>query len=86
MKLVIGGACQGKAEFVRRKFKKEPQKCNENTALTASCINGYHNLIADLLQANKNPQEFTKKLIVENPDVIIICDEVGFGCLSASMA
>ena len=79
MKLVIGGAYQGKTEFVRRKFKAEPKKCDEKTALTAECINGYHNLIANLLQVEINPQEFTKKLIAENPDVIIICDEVGLG-------
>ena len=79
MKLVIGGAYQGKSEFVRRKFNIEPQKCDEKTALTAECINGYHNLVADLLLANQNPQEFTEKLIAANPDVIIICDEVGLG-------
>ncbi|MGI5825160.1 MAG: bifunctional adenosylcobinamide kinase/adenosylcobinamide-phosphate guanylyltransferase [Bacillota bacterium] len=79
MKLIIGGAYQGKSSFVRRNFNTEPKICNETTALTASAVNCFHLLIKDLLQTGKNPQDFTKKLINDNPQAIIICDEVGLG-------
>ena len=79
MKLIIGGAYQGKTDFVRTAFGREPQICNEKTAMTAPAVNCFHLLIKRLLEQGTDPQEFTKELIAKNPNAIIICDEMGMG-------
>lgn len=79
MKLILGGAHQGKTAFAIKKFNTYPQICTESSALTEPCINCFHLLIKDLLSQGKDPYEFTQKLIAENPNAIIICDEIGLG-------
>lgn len=81
MKLIMGGAYQGKTDFVREHFGIEAKPCAWAKALTAPAINCFHLLVRDLLTAGKNPQQFTEDLIRQNPDTIIICDEVGLGII-----
>lgn len=79
MKLIIGGAYQGKTKFVREVFHVEPQICDEKSALKAEAINCFQKLVKDLMVTGKDPQDFTKKLLEVNSNAIIICDEVGLG-------
>lgn len=68
MILVIGGACQGKTEYVRTHFGKE-----------LPVINGYHERIRQQLINGQNPMEEAKELLLKNGDCIIISDEIGCG-------
>lgn len=79
MKLILGGAYQGKTDFAKEKFNIVPKICTPDTALTAPCINCFHLLIKDLLNQKQNPLEYTRKLITENPNAVIICNEIGLG-------
>lgn len=79
MKLYIGGAYQGKTEYVRAHEQLEPAVCTPREALHTPAVNCYHLLVRTLLDAGEDPQTFTKKLITENPDAVILCDEIGMG-------
>ena len=79
MKLYIGGSYQGKTAYVQQQTGILANKCNYDTAFTAKAINYYHLLVRDLLNDGLDIEQFTEKLLTDNPDVIIICDEIGMG-------
>lgn len=86
MRLIIGGAHQGKTAFVKKTMGLMPQSCDQTSALTAPAVNGFHQLVRDILAAGGDPQFFTRMLIRENPDVVILCDEVGLGIVPLDAA
>lgn len=89
MKLVIGGAYQGKKEYVRNKYHIEEARIWQGGYPVPDgewqCINGLHNIIRQTLQSNvyqESQQEilaYVRGLINKIPDIIIIADEVGCG-------
>ncbi len=81
MKLILGGAYQGKTDFVQNKFGLTAKRCTADSAMTAPAINCFHLLVRELLTENRNPLQFTGELIRQNPNAIIICDEVGLGII-----
>lgn len=87
MKLIIGGAYQGKMDYVMRKYKITAEKIADGAALNVSeisdfeCINNFHLLVKSLLENSKNPIEFTEKILLKNRGVIIILNEIGNGII-----
>jgi alpha-ribazole phosphatase len=91
MRLVIGGAFQGKTEYVKRQYHIE-DRCQ--------CINGLHKIIKEMLEdlQEKKPEtqkeqsyvnyitEYFLDLCRQNPDLILICDEVGNGIVPMEKA
>lgn len=86
MELYIGGYCQGKLDYVK---KKKNIADDTSIAMGADCeieevfikpiIYQLHLLIKRMLSENENIEQFLQKLLDRNPHVIIICDEVGMG-------
>lgn len=68
MILVIGGAYQGKEDYVRKHF-------GEGYVI----INHYHQEIRNQLRQGLEPLKEVEGLAVEDEKLIIICDEVGYG-------
>lgn len=83
MELIIGGAFQGKTAYVKNMYPElqilDGQNADEESILSAACINSFHLFIRKCLQEDKDPGQITAKLSAENPKVILICDEVGYG-------
>ncbi|WP_028521469.1 bifunctional adenosylcobinamide kinase/adenosylcobinamide-phosphate guanylyltransferase [Ruminococcus flavefaciens] len=85
MKMIIGGAFQGKIGCATELFGiNEADMVNGNTCdfeevFSAVCIKSYHKLIAKLLAEGVDPVQFTKRLCETNKDVLIIMDEIGCG-------
>ncbi len=85
MKFIIGGAYQGKIGTAIELFGvKESEITNGSTCdfddlFSAKCVKSFHKVIARLLAQGVSPVEFTKRLCLENSDVIIIMDEIGCG-------
>lgn len=94
MRLYIGGSYQGKQEYVLSSWEKEhPESrgqavvaAGEQAALQelkqADILDHFHLLVRQLLESgNKMPeiQEYMRKIVMENPDIWVICDEVGMG-------
>lgn len=84
MKMVIGGAFQGKQAYVKTHFPEIENKewINGNEAkeieiFTKKVIYNFHEYIR-----RQNPEDqktLAARLIQENPDVILITDEIGYG-------
>ena len=79
MILVIGGAFQGKSDFVREKYNIDPVECTCETADFVRAINSYEKIVRQILKEGKDPVEYTKDLIEKNPDAVVICTEIGMG-------
>ncbi len=87
MRLITGGLYQGKREFVRKKYGITPNdifdvdKCPFSAIYSRKCIDNYDRIIKILTEKNENPFLFTEQLIKNNPDVIIIMNEIGNGII-----
>ncbi len=87
MKLITGGAYQGKLDFAIKKYNiNTTEIVNGETFDVADlsnirCINNYHLFVKKLLENGENPISETSKIISENPDIIIIIDEIGNGII-----
>ncbi|MDO4331221.1 MAG: bifunctional adenosylcobinamide kinase/adenosylcobinamide-phosphate guanylyltransferase [Eubacteriales bacterium] len=71
MILVIGGAYQGKEEYVEKNF-----------AAGYAIVKEYHLKIREQMKAGLEPLEEAKKLLAGadiGNDLVVICDEVGYG-------
>ena len=69
MKLVVGGAAQGKETFTKT-------ICNGSRI-----IRDYHCIIREQLEAGLNPMEEAERLYRIEPEVVIVTDEVGNGVI-----
>lgn len=84
MKMVIGGAFQGKQAYVRTHFPEiengewvNGNEAEEMEIFTKKVIYNFHEYIRkrDL----EDQKTLAARLIEENPDVILITDEIGYG-------
>lgn len=91
MKLYIGGFSQGKLNYALTKNCIE--KCNvvnaesaeANELIQAKCIYRLNEWIRKNPDENK-VNELAERLISENPNAVIICDEVGYGVVPIEKA
>lgn len=87
MILVIGGRCQGKTEYAARTFgiPKEAfadgETCTKEELLSAKGVRRFHEYIRRvLLEEGEEEASLTARtLIRENPEAVIISDELGYG-------
>lgn len=87
MRLIIGGAYQGKLDFAIKNYHINTTEIVNGEELDISdlsnikCINNYHLLVKKFLENCENPILETNKIISENPDILIIIDEIGNGII-----
>lgn len=86
MELYIGGCYQGKLDYVK-KIKQITQNeqiaygdvCTREEPFDRPVLYQLHKLIQRLLTQEVDINEYLEELLLQNPDVVIICDEVGMG-------
>ena len=85
MILVIGGAYQGKLNYVCQTFHVEKSRaadgesCSPEEIRRAAVLNHFHLLVKRLVKEGKDPFEAVRQILAENPDLIIISNELGYG-------
>lgn len=84
MKLVIGGAFQGKQAFAQQKFQMQNgwadgSCCTKDELFAAPGVFQFHEYIRRMTAAGQDTQNFAEELIRENPDLIIVTNELGYG-------
>lgn len=72
MKLYIGGLCQGQEALARR----------ENPG--AALLTGFHTVIREKLVAGEDTLAYTQRLCAEQPELVVVSDEVGSGVVPIS--
>ncbi|MDE5966922.1 MAG: bifunctional adenosylcobinamide kinase/adenosylcobinamide-phosphate guanylyltransferase [Lachnospiraceae bacterium] len=97
MKLVVGGAYQGKTEYVKREYgvaegdillsEQIDVRVLQNKIVQAGenivCIGQYHLFIRQGMEQGVDMEALTQSLLLRCPSVIIIMDEVGSGIIPA---
>ena len=79
MKIYIGGAWHGQKELCEQETGLVPVRCTPEEALTAPAIADFHLLIRDVLAAGEGGASYARRLLAENPDAHLTCDEIGGG-------
>lgn len=83
MKLIIGGSCQGKTNWVRESYGIDKinyaGRCGREELADAQAVNGIHLLVKELLSEGSGVWEFFQTLLERNPEIVLIGDEVGLG-------
>lgn len=65
MRLIVGGAYQGKKEYAVEKY--------------GGCVENFHLKIRDWLDSGLDPMTETESFLRENKDAVIVMDEIGCG-------
>lgn len=85
--MIIGGAHQGKLDYAKKKYPGlywiDGKNCTEQELFGAEGICNFHLYIERMMRENKDISEIAKKLPGENPNIIIITDEIGYGIVPA---
>ena len=84
MKLVIGGAFQGKYYYARKTFDIQEgwvdgSTCGWDNIFQARGIRHFHDYIRRRLEAGMDLEGLPRELLERNPQVCILTNEVGYG-------
>ena len=85
MILVIGGAYQGKKEWVMRQYRLEESdwtdgaSCSEEELFRARAVNHFHLFVRRSVEAGRDLSDFAEILQEKNPSLIIVKNEIGCG-------
>lgn len=87
MVLITGGAFQGKRSAAKRLYKLSDgefisgAECDFEEVFSAAAVADYHELVRRLLADGRDVSAFTEKLCRENPNAVILINEVGCGII-----
>lgn len=87
MIMITGGAFQGKTDYAKKRFGFSDddilngESCELDAIFNAKCIRGYQLIVKRLLAENSDPKAFTKQLCKENPNAVVIINEIGSGII-----
>lgn len=87
MELIIGGAYQGKVDYVCKAYGidktmiADGKKASQEEILKAKAIKNFHEWIRQSMLANQQPSLEILEILKINPELIIITDEVGNGII-----
>ena len=74
MILVIGGAYQGKEKFAESLREQEKKAGRERIIVPQ-----FHEWVKNCMKAEQNIEEELREKLAQEPDQIIVCDELGCG-------
>ena len=85
--MIIGGAYQGKADYAKAQFPDVDWKfggeITEEELLKAAGVLGFQEYIRKALKAGEDLTGLAEKLAQQDPDVILVSEEVGYGIVPA---
>lgn len=85
MKLVIGGAFQGKKKYALETFGIEEAhvadgiSCEREDIFQAKMVVHFHEYIRRFLKEEAYLQELPERLLRENPELVVVTNELGYG-------
>lgn len=86
MILIVGGQAAGKKSYARQRFGLAAQSLTPEQALHAPLVADLQDLICQLLETGQDVVAYIAQLMAENPQAVILCDEVGQGIVPLDRA
>ena len=89
MILITGGAFQGKKAYAKKRFALEEQDmvngadCTEAELLKARAVADFQEYVRRVLKEGGDPSLLAEKLYTENPNILVITNELGSGVIPA---
>lgn len=87
MIMITGGAFSGKKDYAKTRFGfpdvdiLNGGNCSLNAVFSAKCIADYQLIVKRLLEEKADVQTFTERLCRENPNAVVIINEIGAGII-----
>ena len=83
MRIITGGAFQGKRAFAERLYPGGEWtgggRCALDEIRTCRAVYGFHEFVKRWIKQGKSWEELASLMLEENRDLILICDEIGCG-------
>ena len=80
MMLFVGGQAQGQAEYAAAVTGRIPVTCaTPEEARSSPAIDQFHLLCRAILKQGGDVNAFVERLLAENPDAVVVSDEIGLG-------
>ena len=83
MRIITGGAFQGKRTFAEKLYPgvewTDGGRCALDEIRTCRAVYGFHEFVKRWLKQGKSWEELASLMLEENRDLILICDEIGCG-------
>ena len=83
MRIITGGAFQGKRAFAEKLYPgvewTDGGSCALDEIRTCRAVYGFHEFVKRWLKHGKSWEELASLMLEENRDLILICDEIGCG-------
>lgn len=87
MIMITGGAFSGKKDYTKKRFGFSDEQilngenCSLEAVFSAKCIADFQLIVKRLLEENADVQTFTERLCKENPNAVVIINEIGAGII-----
>lgn len=87
MIMITGGAFSGKKDYAKKRFDFSDddilngENCSLEAVFSAKCIADYQFIVKRLFEENADVQTFTERLCKENPNAVVIINEIGAGII-----
>lgn len=83
MELFIGGAYQGQEECARSRHPKlawiKGGECSRKDLLSAEGVLDFHRYVKKVVERGEDIGGLAEEIIRENPNLVLVLDEVGYG-------
>jgi adenosylcobinamide kinase/adenosylcobinamide-phosphate guanylyltransferase len=83
MKLIIGGAYQGKRTYAEQNYKIEHwadgETCSFEDLFTCQGMDHFHVYVKRALEEDRDVTQLADQLKQENPNITLITNELGYG-------
>ena len=83
MKLITGGAYQGKLEYAKKMYTDaewtDGAECPLQAASECGAMNHFQTFVRRWLNAGREKEELIDLILEKNREIIIVCDEIGCG-------
>lgn len=92
MKLITGGAFQGKTDYaqalmgIKKEEMEDGASCVLEALFACSCMNHFHEWVKRALEQGIDLEDLEQRLEEENPDLVVITNELGYGVVPVEQA
>lgn len=88
MRMIIGGACQGKLDYAKSRFPglqwEDGRTCRLQAVYTCEGMYHFESYIQRMMrEMQEKTEEICREITESNPGIVIVTNEIGYGLVPA---